>query len=120
MRVIPRSAVEIRNERVGEAFPGGNRALLNGWDAIEPWRSLLQYPVPMQGGAFFRPGDVIAHVNRNGVSPVGLNGWSRKSSIDEKSTFIDSIGGNSASSNVEIVSRPTSCKNVQLLSDLLI
>ena len=120
MRVIPRSAVEIRNERVGEAFPGGNRALLNGWDAIEPWRSLLQYPVPVQGGAFFRPRDVVAHVDRNGVSPVGLNGWSRESSIDEKSTFIDSIGGNSPPSNVEIVSRPTSCKNVQLLSDLLI
>lgn len=120
VRVIPRSAVEISNERVGKAFPGGNRALLHGWDAIEPWRSLLQYPVPMQGGAFFGPGDVIAHVNRNSVSPVGLNGRSRESSIDEKSTFIDTIRGNSPSSNVEIVSRSTSCKNFQLLSDLLI
>lgn len=63
----------------------------------------------MQGGTFFRPGDVVTHINRDGVSPIGFDGWGRKGSVDEESTFIYPIGSNDSSSNVEVVSRPISC-----------
>ena len=73
----------------------------------------------MQGGAFFRPGDLVAHIDRDGVSPIGFDSWSREGSVDEESTFVHPIRSNDSSSDVKIVSRPASCKKVQLLSDLL-
>lgn len=112
VRVIPGCPVEISEERISETLSGSNWALLNGWNAIEPRSSLLQYSVPMQSSAFFGSGDVIAHVDRNGVSPIGFDGWSWVCSVDEKSAFVYSIGSNEASSDVEIVSRPRSCKSV--------
>ena len=73
----------------------------------------------MQGGAFFRPSDLVAHIDRDGVSPIGFDGRSRKGSVDEESAFVHSIRSNDSSSDVEIVSGPGSCMKVQLLSDLL-
>lgn len=66
----------------------------------------------MQSGAFFRPGDAIAHVDRDSVSPIGVDGRSGKLSVNEQRTFIDPIGSNEASSDVEVVSGSRSCKNV--------
>ena len=75
--------------------------------------------MPMQSRPFFRSGDVVAHVDRNGISPVGLDQRGRERSVDEKSTFVDSIGSDDASSDIEIVRGPTSCNRVQILSNLL-
>ena len=93
--------------------------MINGWDTIEPRRLLLQDAMPVQGGAFFGPSNVIAHINRNGVSPVGFDGGGREGSINEQSTSIHSIRRNEASSDVKIVSRPGSWNAVQLLPDRL-
>ena len=71
--------------------------------------------MPMQSGAFFRSGDVVTHVDRNSVSPVGFNKWSREGSVDKKSTLVYSIRSNDSSSNVEVVSGSGSCTDTQLL-----
>lgn len=86
--------------------------MLDGWNAIEPRRGLLQKAMPMQRSAF-RIGpraviasDVVAHVNSDGVPPIGFDCGSWECSIDEKSADIHSIGRNVASSDVEIVCGP--------------
>ena len=89
--------------------------MINCWDTVEPWSLLLQKAMPMQSGAFFRTGDLVTDVDRNGVSPISFNGGPGEGSVDKKGTLIYSIGGNYSSSNVEIVSGPTSCKDLQLL-----
>ena len=71
--------------------------------------------MPMQSSAFFRPGDFVTYVDCNGVPPISLDGWPRKCSIDEKSTFVYSIRSDDSSSNVKVVSGSTSCKKVQIL-----
>ena len=93
--------------------------MLNGWDTIEPWSFLLQNPMPMQSSAFFRPSDVITNINRNSVSPIGFDEWSREGSVDEKSTFIYAVRSDYSTSNVEVVSGSTPCKDIQLPQKVL-
>lgn len=67
----------------------------------------------MQSGTFFRSGDMIAHIDRDGVSPVGFDGRSRELSVDEESTFVYTVWSNETPGDVEVVSRPGSWKRVQ-------
>lgn len=66
----------------------------------------------MQRGAFFRVGDVVAHVDGDSVSPISVDGGSWKLSVDEQRAFIDPVGSNKTSSDVKVVSGSRSCNNV--------
>lgn len=102
--MIPRRTVQISGEVIGHALPRSYGTLLNGRHAIIPTvLSLLQEAVPVKGCPFLWPDDVIANSCRDGVTPIGFNGWSGESSVDEQGTAVYAIGGDVATSNVKLI-----------------
>lgn len=82
VRVIPRSAIEIRLKSIRERFSRSDRALLNSWDAIKPRGSSLKNSMPMDSGPFFGLSDLIMHRDLKSISPIGFNGWPRELTVD--------------------------------------
>lgn len=103
MRVIPRSAIEIGQVSVSHAFSWGDRALLDGGYTIVPGRQLLQESVPMQSSPFLRTNDVVADSGRDNVAPIDFNGGSWECSVDKQGATVDTVRGNEASGDVEVV-----------------
>lgn len=81
MRVPEAGAVKIRPESVSEGRSGGNRALLDRGNTVEPRRLRLQETVPVQRSALV--GQIVVNDDFNPVTPVGFNRWARELSIDD-------------------------------------
>ena len=113
MRVIPRSAVEISDECVSQAFPWSDGTLLDSRDTIEPRSRFLQESMPMQRSAFFRTYYVIADINGEGVTPISFDRRSWKRSVDQKSALVYAVWGNEATSDVEVVIAGDACRGRQ-------
>lgn len=71
--MIPGSPVEIGLEAIGETASGWNGTLRHSRDSVFPLRTLLQKPVPMQGGPVGRVRNVVVGSYLNRIAPVGLN-----------------------------------------------
>lgn len=98
---------------------GRNGALLNGWNTIEPRGEFLQDAMPMQCRTLFRAHDIVAHVNGDGITPISFDQWARECSVNEKSTFVHSIGSNETSGDVEVVCGAAACRKDQHESGLV-
>lgn len=103
MGVIPTGAVQIRFECVSQRLPGSDGALLDRWHPIEPGRCALKDTVPVQGGPLFRFGNLVRHSHLNRVAPVGLDERGRKLTVDQDDAFVDSVRGDEATFDGEIV-----------------
>ena len=57
----------------------------------------------MQGRAFFRTGDLVAHFDADGIAPINFDGWGWEFSVYEKDAPVDAIRLDVASSNIELV-----------------
>ena len=73
----------------------------------------------MQCSTLFRAHDVVAHVHGDGITPISFDQRTRECSINKKSTFINSIGSNSASGDVEVVRGTGACKEGQHEPDVV-
>lgn len=101
--MIPRRAVQRSLESVGVRLLGSNGALGNGWHSVLPLSSLLPEAVPMQGRAFGSISDVVMDGDLDPVTPVGLDGRSGESSIDQKHLSLVAIGSNDTAADSEVV-----------------
>lgn len=101
--MIPTGAVQIRFEGISQRLSGRDWALLDRWHPIKPGRCTLKNAMPVQGGPFFRCGNLVGHFHLNRVSPVGFDERGRKLTIDQDDAFVDSVRGDKATLDGEIV-----------------
>lgn len=103
MRVIPRRAVNVRFELIGERLLGRNRALLDRGHPVEPRSGSLEDPMPMQGRPLFWFGNLVVHFHLNGVSPIRFDQWARELTVDQDDALVDPIRGDEATLDGEVV-----------------
>ena len=103
MRMIPTGAVQIRFECVCQRFSGGDWALLDRRHPVKPGRRALQNAVPVQGRSLFGVGDLVGHSHLDRVAPVGFDEGSWKLTVDQDDAFVDSVRGDEATLDGEII-----------------
>lgn len=103
-------AVAVGAEFVSEGFAGGDWALNSGGHTIHPLRVAHAQTMPVNSCAFRLLGanDVVLDFDLNHVSPVSLDGRTRKLAIDKQNRTLDTIRGNFATANFEVVSSRSS------------
>lgn len=77
--------------------------MLHSWHAIEPWSFFLDEAMPMEGGPFFRTGDLIVECNLDGVPPIRLKHWPWKLPINEDAILLVSVRSNDAALQSEMI-----------------
>lgn len=101
--MIPAAAVQIRFKCISQRLSGSDWALLNRWHPIIPGRCSLKDAMPVQCSPFFRFGNLVRHFHLDRVSPVGFDERGRKLTIDQDDAFVDSVRGDEATLDGEIV-----------------
>ena len=57
----------------------------------------------MQCCPFDRSGNVVGHLDLDGISPIGPNGRTRELAVNEHYGFIDPVRSNPAAADCEII-----------------
>lgn len=103
VRVIPGSTVQLSLELISVALARGNGTLVDTGNTILPRRPSLQETVPVKRSALLGTSDVVVQSDLDGITPVGLDGGSGVSPIDEQCLLLIAIRGNSATADGEVI-----------------
>ena len=79
--------------------------MVDSRNAIIPWSGLLQNSMPMNRSALFGARDLVTYIHGDGITPVSFDGWTGKLPVNKDRASVYSIGGDVATSDVEVVRR---------------